>query len=169
MDCFPDFCLGCDKSAVDGFYCSEACRLSDLERSGSTPSSPTHQSNPNAFYTLLFAPAFNQPPSRYPPPPTKSLSLTNLYSGAATAAHPLHHERPPMSRSAHSSPTRVLSPSSSRSSLVSTPSTEVVSEEAAKELLSYFNAFDRTREQRRKSLPGKHAPWPAERASPRGH
>ncbi|GAM89723.1 hypothetical protein ANO11243_077620 [Dothideomycetidae sp. 11243] len=168
MDCFPDFCLGCDKTAIDGFYCSESCRLADIERSSSTPSSPTH-TTANALYAVLFAPTFNQPPSRYPPPPTKTVSLTDLQSMDAASQSRIQHKRPFVNRSTHSTPPRVLSPSSSRSSLISTPTTEVMSEDAAKELISYFNAFDRTREQRRRSLPGKSLPWPAERSGRGGH
>lgn len=159
MDCFPDFCLGCDKAAVDGFYCSESCRMSDLERSGSAPGSPSHASpaSTDGFYTSFFA----QPPSRYPPPPTRALSLVNLHSKVKSTKSHHHHGKSSSTKSLPISTPRVLSPSSSRSSLMlaSSPNPDHVSEDAAKELLNYFNAFDRTREERRKSLPGQSLPW----------
>ncbi|KAF4549998.1 Hypothetical protein D9617_19g103030 [Elsinoe fawcettii] len=143
MDCFPDFCLGCDNQVTAGFYCSEACRMSDIERSGSVPTSPvhTHPANP---YQFIFPTNFHNPPSKYPPPPTKSCSSTSL-------AHTVQHSYSKSADTRH--PYRVLSPSSSRSSLISNASTPEASEQTAKELSSYFNAFDRTRDQRRKSLP----------------
>lgn len=163
MDCFPDFCLGCDKTASDGFYCSESCRLSDIERSGSGPTSPADTiSSSSSYNQFSFSPIYNQPPSRYPPPPTKSISSTSLGSRAYPTQH--HH-----SHSESSSPHRVLSPSSSRSSLKSNgTTTDLVSEVAAKELLNYFNAFDRTRDQRRRSLPAKASQWTTLRTYPEG-
>ncbi|TKX21414.1 hypothetical protein C1H76_6488 [Elsinoe australis] len=150
MDCFPDFCLGCDNQVTDGFYCSEACRMTDIEKSGSVPASPVHTHSTNPYH-FVFPTNFYQPPSRYPPPPTKSSSSTSLQSRASQH----QYSKSDGSRSAHQSPHRVLSPSSSRSSLISHGSTtpEATSEQTAKELSSYFNAFDRTRDQRRKSLP----------------
>ncbi|KAF2227291.1 hypothetical protein BDZ85DRAFT_277195 [Elsinoe ampelina] len=160
MDCFPDFCLGCDNQVTTGFYCSEACRMSDIERSGSVPSSPIH-SHSGSPYQFIFPTNFHQPPSKYPPPPTKSSSSSSL-------SKTTHHH---YSKSAnYHSPQRVLSPSSSRSSLISNVSTPEASEQTAKELSSYFNAFDRTRDQRRKSLPaGKHLTSTTIRSFADGH
>ncbi|PNS14887.1 hypothetical protein CAC42_2116 [Sphaceloma murrayae] len=151
MDCFLDFCLGCDNQVTTGFYCSEACRMSDISKS-SHPSSPlSHRSGDHTFIfptttttTTTATTTFYQPPSRYPPPPSKSSSSSDLH-------HPSHSH-------SKSLPHRVLSPSSSRSSLTSTASSTSTStpeaeEQTRKELQGYFNAFDRTRDQRRKSLP----------------
>jgi len=41
MDWSHDFCLYCDKQTSEGVYCSQACRLADLEKAGaSEPVSP---------------------------------------------------------------------------------------------------------------------------------
>jgi ECL1/2/3 zinc binding proteins len=41
MDWSHDFCLWCDTQTLAGsLYCSQACRLADLEKPGSTPTSP---------------------------------------------------------------------------------------------------------------------------------
>lgn len=129
MDCFPDFCIGCDSQAVDGFYCSETCRMADIERSSvSIPSSPSGSfaSHHSAFH-------FAQP-----------RKASGKAAGRTTRAKSADETAP--------APQRVLTPSSSRSSLTSNGN-DAVSEEAVKELLNYFNAFDRTRDQRRKSVP----------------
>ena len=51
LDWSPDFCLTCDRQSVSGgAYCSQSCRLADLERAttgSSTTSSP--QSSPIAW------------------------------------------------------------------------------------------------------------------------
>ena len=140
MDCIVDFCIGCDKTAVDGVYCSEKCRLADLERSGSVPSSPSHHhaDHPNPFYTICFNTNFS------------------LISEEVR----LHRKRDTTQQSSYSSPHRDLSPASSRCSALMTPHAEPASEETAKELMNYFNAFDRTRELRRRSVPGTRLPQP---------
>jgi hypothetical protein len=41
MDWSHDFCLWCDTQTLAGsLYCSQACRLADLEKPGSSPTSP---------------------------------------------------------------------------------------------------------------------------------
>ena len=43
MECFHDFCLACDRESFSGPYCSQACRLADLEKA-SPPPSPSYRS-----------------------------------------------------------------------------------------------------------------------------
>ena len=35
MDWSPDYCLSCDRQTEGGAYCSQACRLADLEKAKS--------------------------------------------------------------------------------------------------------------------------------------
>ncbi|KAK0793863.1 hypothetical protein LTR33_007176, partial [Friedmanniomyces endolithicus] len=57
MDCFHDFCLACDKES-NGPYCSQACRMADLERASppALPSSPT-QAAPSRLSWSSLSPA----------------------------------------------------------------------------------------------------------------
>lgn len=153
MDCFLDFCLACDKQTSDGFYCSQACRLADLEQAGS--SAPTSPLTPSGCDDSCHA------------------SLVNFGSGSGFYLPPAldfnthkHPESPAVKASTHqtqpssqpSSRQRVLSPSSSRSSLSSASSSDAsqtsktISEQARSELRDYFSCFDHTREMKRRSL-----------------
>jgi hypothetical protein len=127
MDCFPDFCLSCDKQTSEGLYCSQACRLADVEKAGSsTPSSPftpTMESSSHSYFQLPEAFSF------------KPASLSTFTESSL--------------------PRRALSPSSSRSSLSSSAGSQAgnaISEQARTELQTYVSAFDQTREMKRRSL-----------------
>ncbi|KAH0366769.1 hypothetical protein KCU65_g5142, partial [Aureobasidium melanogenum] len=130
MDCFLDFCLACDKQTSEGLYCSQACRLADLEKAGSsTPSSP-------------FTPAMDSSSQSYFPTGSSGFQLPEAFSFKPTFTE-------------SSSPRRALSPSSSRSSLSSSAGSQTsntISEQARTELQTYVSAFDQTREMKRRSL-----------------
>ncbi|KAJ9651562.1 hypothetical protein H2198_009148 [Neophaeococcomyces mojaviensis] len=50
MDFFGDFCLSCDAQTNGSAFCSQACRLAELDNyTSSTPSSPLH-CNTNSIY-----------------------------------------------------------------------------------------------------------------------
>lgn len=50
MDCFGDFCLTCDAQTNGSVFCSQACRLAELDNYTSpTPSSPTYSEH-NSIY-----------------------------------------------------------------------------------------------------------------------
>jgi len=164
MNCFPDVCLACDRQITDGFYCSQACRLADLERAGSAPQSPNNISHPstNAWNSAHLSGDFQGPSPlnnynyryRFERPST---------SPSRTFAHPMSSSQTSYQQSSHTpTPFHVLSPSSSRSSLASrmshsqSSSSDGLSEEAKNELRAYFDSFDRTREQRRRSYPTLH-------------
>ncbi|KAK8210269.1 hypothetical protein M8818_003436 [Zalaria obscura] len=169
MDCFPDFCLACDKQSTEGLYCSQACRLADLEKAGTsapmTPLSPesfnfestswvsSHMGTGSGFYlppALDFSSwkSTDQTPLSPPTSPRRqSLQVSPSQSSNQQTA------------TASTTPQRYLSPSSSRSSLTSAMSnmtgaqtTDCISEQARHELSGYVSSFDQTREWKRRSL-----------------
>lgn len=138
------YCLACDKQTQDEAYCSQSCRLADLENSSdwSGPSSPTNApssdtSKSSAFY---LTPAINF--SAY------GTSTLRKYNAADQATSPSTSYF-----SSHSTirvaTTKTITPSTSSSSLSSTKSasTQVakLSEQARNELLDYTNSFDNVR------------------------
>jgi len=152
MECFNDFCLSCDRQiAENGVYCSQSCRLVDMERAGSTAQAPSQlsssasssSSSNNGFY---LAPAIN----------------FSAYKGASSSqvppASPYHYYptangsyfAPPTAT--RPSPQRSLTPSSSRSSLASqsSQSQSGISQQAATQLNSYMRSFDQTRDVKRR-------------------
>ena len=157
MDCFQDFCLGCDRES-DGPYCSQACRLADLERA-SQPSSPTsltasftstqQDSSLAGFGTgsgYVLAPAYKFPDraTGYSQPNASDDRRPQSYFMRSPA-----QQSPEESQELQ----RSLTPSSSRSSLSSTSSSSgsnAMSEQAKQELQEYFNAFDQTRAAKRR-------------------
>ena len=160
MDCFPDYCLACDRQIIDGLYCSQTCRLTDLERAGSTPTSPL-ASQPFSLASASLLSAFNNisvlnlnstinPTQRT----TSTVSLNStLHNGQHRPALYHTYSAPPTS-------SHVLSSSSSRSSLSSSsqrgarsrPTSDGISQEAKDELKNYYDAIE-SRQRRRKSCP----------------
>ncbi|OCL12937.1 hypothetical protein AOQ84DRAFT_132051 [Glonium stellatum] len=163
MDWSHDFCLSCDRQIAEGAYCSQACRLADLEKAGaSEPATPVNFSS-SASSTSSYAsssPGFCLPPAvnfaayksitRLESPPTSP----NNYSLA-----PGSYFYQPASSSASAAsgycplPKRSLTPSSSRSSLSSVSSsqpTQGLSIQAANELRGYVSSFDQVRDLKRR-------------------
>lgn len=154
MDCFLDFCLACDKQTTDGLYCSQACRLADMEKAGTsatpTPTAiehiswPTSQLDSSSVFHLPPAVDFN----------TRKTSTVASPESNVDEGYQVNHSN---QNSFHSLPHR-LTPSSSRSSLSSasesgrTQTAVAISEQARHELRDYFSAFDQTREMKRRSL-----------------
>jgi len=152
----PDYCLACDKQTECETYCSQSCRLADLEKSsnwsGSTsPTTPTWtSSDSNRGSGFYLSPAFNfaayktsQTTSDWPASGQSTSPQTSYFSTTSTTQN---------------TPSRTLSPSSSRSSLNSTTTTSStssshqnpLSEQARAELRGYTNSFDNTRNWRRR-------------------
>ena len=149
-----DYCLACDKQTAGETYCSQSCRLADLEASstwsgstspttpGPSPSWPSYDpSRGSGFY---LPPAINFATYKAPVMPSSSPSnqtkhpQTSYFS--STASNQI-------------SPSRNLTPSSSHSSLSSTGSDSSqpsLSEQARTELRAYTNAFDDSRNWRRR-------------------
>lgn len=141
MDCFQDFCLFCDRESLDGPYCSQQCKLADLEKSSnSIPSSPT---SPTSSYKL--APAYNFQPQRTPghdahaPTSQSSRPRSNYFMWTEQS----------------NNDARQLTPSSSRTSLSSTSSNATTaggySANAKQQLHDYFSSFDQARAAKRRS------------------
>ena len=147
-----DYCLACDKQTAGGAYCCQNCRIADLETSscGSEPVSP---STPRVFSPpkgsgLGLSPTFDSVAHRRPNCYAPSLSTrvqanqlviyfsTQTVTTEATLAN------------------RVLSPSSSHSSLSSTSSKSSqgchLSAQARTDLRGYSNSFDLSRNWRRR-------------------
>lgn len=155
------FCLACDKQVHDGeAYCSESCRLSDFEK---TPSSPTSRAS---------SPGVSAPPSWAAPAPAlvskpskPALFLAPAYDftnaqpyGTTPTPKPLlsHYASLRTDRPARSlTAARQLTPSSSHASLCSMQSTASdasrLSDVAKKELQAYAVSFEQVRVQRRRS------------------
>ncbi|KAF2840607.1 hypothetical protein M501DRAFT_931051 [Patellaria atrata CBS 101060] len=161
MDWSHDFCLYCDKQIAEGAYCSQACRLTDLEKAGtsepaspynfpstSAPSSWTSTGNHSGFY---LPPAVNfaayKMPSRHDSPPTSPTSSTS------SSRNPYFSQPASSSTTQNQQSKRGLTPSSSRSSLSSMSSNTTVhglSAKAINELRGYASSFDQVRDMKRR-------------------
>lgn len=146
-----DYCLACDKQTQGEIYCSQSCRLADLETSPtwSTPTSPTTSSNDsNRGSGFYLSPAINFAAYKISPI-THTLNSTTNTTSPLTSYFPSH-------TSSQVAATKTLTPSSSNSSLSSTQSITSpsqggsISEEARTELLGYTNSFDNVRNWRRR-------------------
>lgn len=157
----PDYCLACDRQTSGGAYCSQACRLVDLETSScaSESASPTNggehsfweRSTSQSKSGFYLQPAFDFGAHR-----STNLS-TSTSRGTATThlissfSHTFHTQTPP-----NPLPTSkvALTPSSSQSSLTSMQSrasqTSGLSAQAKSELRSYTNSFDCIRNWKRR-------------------
>ena len=152
----PDYCLACDKQTECETYCSQSCRLADLEKSSNwsgsvspnTPACTSSDSNRGSGFYL--SPAFNfaayktsQATPDWPASDPSASPQTSYFSAGSTSQNTVQ---------------RTLSPSSSRSSLNSTSSSSSstssqqnpLSEQARTELRGYTNSFDSTRNWRRR-------------------
>jgi hypothetical protein len=167
MDWSHDFCLYCDRQTTEGIYCSQACRLADLEKAGNTePVSPLSfaSSSPDAaqwapwasgatsglhlpqatvFGTYTSATQTSSPPAS--PRYSSTINQSYFQSMPAQASNSTWAQ-------SSASPHR-LSPSSSRSSLSSvsaSPTTKRLSDQALSQLRAYGNSFDQIRDLKRR-------------------
>jgi len=165
LDWSHDFCLSCDKQINEGAYCSQACRLADLEKAGTPePASPINfPTSSTSSWASAPASGFNLPPainfaaykfpSRVDSPPTSP-----TYTGLPPAQNPYFSQsqqiaNQPSWASSWQQPRRALSPSSSRSSLSSiagSSGTQGLSAQAINELRGYASSFDQVRDQKRR-------------------
>lgn len=144
-----DYCLACDKQTQGDAYCSQSCRLADLEASSdwSGPSSPTTGSSSEGSRSSGFylTPAINF--SAYKSSTKPVSSAASQASSPLTSFFTSH-------TSTHVAATKTLTPSSSSSSLSSTKSVSSqvnqLSEQARNELLGYTNSFDNVRNWKRR-------------------
>lgn len=140
MDCFHDFCLFCDRDSPDGPYCSQRCKLADLERANnSNPTSPTSPTSHRSSYKLEPAYNFQQSTSNYEAT-SSSRPRSSYFSWSQQDRAALDE--------------RQLTPSSSRTSLSSTTSTGSqagMSSHAKQQLQEYFSSFDQAKAAKRRS------------------
>ncbi|KAF3907229.1 hypothetical protein ABW20_dc0102537 [Dactylellina cionopaga] len=146
-----DYCLTCDREAPNGAaYCSQACRLADMERAScsSSPKTATSTSTTGA------------PGGFYLPPALNFSTLTRSSHEHATGS-PIRSTstwiptNAPNGRKGSAGSSN-LHPSPSRTSLSSMPSQHspfeqsYLSEKALRELNDYANAFDQVRDNKRR-------------------
>ncbi|PVI07820.1 hypothetical protein DM02DRAFT_637666 [Periconia macrospinosa] len=172
MEWSPDFCLSCDRQMPEGgAYCSQACRLNDLEKGSTEPRTPSQLSSSasstassNGFYlppavnfsaykqstsSRGFDMSYSSHQNYYPTnngqyfvPPTHSRQPQQQHYQQYQYQYQQQPQQQP----------RSLTPSSSRSSLASTQSqsTTGISAHAACQLNNYVRQFDQTREVKRR-------------------
>lgn len=167
MEWSPDFCLACDRQSSGGAYCSQACRLADIERAsgGSEPVSPT-SSAPSASWASS---CLGTGSGFYLPPPlnfdaykTSSKNHASKADRRSLGSTPQSSYFPNISSSQYTSASstvspasKVLTPSSSRSSLSSIGSTQEaasLSDQARSELRGYASSFDQVRDWKRRMI-----------------
>ncbi|PSN68734.1 hypothetical protein BS50DRAFT_586161 [Corynespora cassiicola Philippines] len=163
MEWSYDFCLSCDRQIAEGgIYCSQACRLADLEKAGhadsQTPSqlssSASSSSSSSSTHGFYLPPAVNFSALKTP-----STSKGFDMGGPSSPYHyyPTNNGSyfaPPTATasSRQSSQQRSLTPSSSRSSLTSSAphTTSGISAQAANQLNGYVRSFDQVRDIKRR-------------------
>ena len=160
----PDYCLACDRQTTGGAYCSEGCRLADVETSSCNSEPPTPAAlEDSTFWArstnldaspirsgLYLQPAFDFGAYRS----SDSLSGVRRTQPAyrtASFSPAFHTQTPP-----NPLPTAavVLSPSASQTSLQSVQSRSSwnsgLSAQAKDQLRTYTNSFDYIRNWRRR-------------------
>ncbi|KLJ08014.1 hypothetical protein EMPG_16526 [Blastomyces silverae] len=165
-----DFCLVCDTQTLGGAYCSQACRLAEMDgcatAADSEPSSPTtttaaaspwaaqraerqHQhQQPSA--ALQLGPAFDFSGYKFPGSSTTSSSAARHQETLLQC----NHQHASSTPSLPSASRRHLSPSSSQTSLSSLHSvssnSSSLSGQARSELENYSGSFDKVRDWKRR-------------------
>ncbi|KAI0596051.1 hypothetical protein F4775DRAFT_566285 [Biscogniauxia sp. FL1348] len=148
----PEYCLACDRQTDGATYCSEACRLSDFENSSSTASTPASSPGPGGPSTFNWTAP--RPQAKFYLPPAYDFTNAQPYGSTPLPQSYLSHRSESTTSSA-----RVLTPSSSHSSLCSLRSTsssgsdsQQLSDKAKKQLRDYASSFENARlQQRRRS------------------
>jgi ECL1/2/3 zinc binding proteins len=155
MDCFGDFCLACDKQTNGTPFCSQACRLAELDHSLSTsePASPiyTREQSSQTSSVGPVTTGFHLPPAidflSYRRERTLQTSMAQGKPSAA-ASSSAHGHSTTTPRSSN------LTPSSSQTSLSSLRTNQSspggISEQAWTELRNYASGFDQVRALKRR-------------------
>ncbi|TKA27168.1 hypothetical protein B0A50_04505 [Salinomyces thailandicus] len=164
MDCFQDFCLACDSALpTSDTYCSQACRLADLEKATSygppAPATPTATSDARLSWSsptstassaYILTPAYDFADKSGPSSP-RQLREASRRPDSYFMRSPAEQ-----SQSQPITPKRSITPSSSRSSLSSTGSDGStgsaggISQKARAELEAYFNSFSQAKAAKRR-------------------
>lgn len=145
-----DYCLACDRQTSGGAYCSQSCRLADLETS-STWSGTTSPTN-----TVATSSASTETPSGSGFYLSPAINFANYKTSTvvSTATQPPKQSSYFSTNFTTQPSAKGLTPSSSRSSLNSNSSDSSqpqLSEQIHSELRAYTNAFDTTRNWRRRT------------------
>ncbi|KAL1853883.1 hypothetical protein Plec18170_005275 [Paecilomyces lecythidis] len=142
MEWSLDFCLVCDRQTCGGAYCSQACRLAELD-GFSTGSSLSSQILSGKQTSLGHTPTLF---------PTKTSGRQSPESGSVEKSTPRYQLVDTTAGLSQS--TRTLSPSSSETSLTSLQSNSsrstTVSDQVWNELCDYASCFDHVRDWRRR-------------------
>ena len=162
----PDYCLTCDHQCPAGAaYCSQSCRLADLERASCTSSNSSPKSVASYTTTTFPTNGFYLPPSYNFPTyiaPTSASSTSAVNSSPSPTKGPFdsyHASTFSYSSARGRSTSRYglgLQSSPSRSSLASIPfqnaqpESPCMSDKAAQELRDYASCFDQVRDLRRR-------------------
>lgn len=158
MDFFGDFCLVCDKQTNGTPFCSQACRLAELDQSlsSSEPSSPVfarHETSQGTSRQMLrpamtgfqLLPAIDFMSYRRNRKPRPSSTQLDKTTPLLTTKISMPVETPRSSN---------LTPSSSQTSLSSlrthSTSSGGISEQAWNELRNYASSFDQVRTLKRR-------------------
>ncbi|KAK6359551.1 hypothetical protein TWF696_000704 [Orbilia brochopaga] len=147
-----DYCLACDREAPNGAaYCSQACRLSDLERASYSASASSSPKEPTAPTNSSSA----APGGFYLPPALNFSALRTSHEQSPSDSSPVFSM--PGWNGRKGSLASNLHPSPSRTSLSSMPSQQsssfeqaYLSAKAARELSDYANSFDQVRDNKRR-------------------
>jgi len=158
MDWSPDFCLSCDRQIAQpghGAYCSQSCRLADLEKASNSSGSPRSASSSSWASSSTAQNGF------YLPPAVNFSAMSNRHSMSEvspTSRSPFSSTPPNYSSSSsyhYSNRTSQLYTSPSRTSLSSLQSTTqqepaVLSDKVKNELRDYASSFDHIRDWKRR-------------------
>ncbi|PGH29291.1 hypothetical protein GX50_07968 [[Emmonsia] crescens] len=153
-----DFCLVCDRQTLGGAYCSQACRLAEMDgcaTADSEPSSPTTAPTTTSLQSPWAAQRAEGALSALHLGPAIDFGVYRFPSSSA------HHQETPQSThpylstpSLPSSSRRGLTPSSSQTSLSSLHSvsstSSTLSGQARSELEDYSGSFDKVRDWKRR-------------------
>jgi endogenous inhibitor of DNA gyrase (YacG/DUF329 family) len=124
IDLFGDFCLTCDRQTNNTPFCSQSCRLAELDRyTNSEPSSPSYHTG------------------------STSSSSGHRQSASGFYLPPAYDFRAHRSNSSTSLSTSTSSTSTKRSS---STSTSKLTEQARSDLRDYVGSFDQTRTLKRR-------------------
>ena len=165
LDWSPDYCLSCDRQSVNGgAYCSQSCRLADLERaSGGSSTASSPQASPTSWTTptpqgngFYLPPALNFPAmsgrqvSSASSSPRGSISSTlpsTVYQSTRSGYTSASYLQSGQTSILHSSPSRT-----SLSSMQSTSQQDsgYLSDKARNELRDYASSFDLVRDWKRR-------------------
>ncbi|KAF1991044.1 hypothetical protein K402DRAFT_323272 [Aulographum hederae CBS 113979] len=142
MDWVHHYCLWCDRQTAEGTYCSQACRLADLEKAiVSEPASPSSYASTPLGHSSSMSQSSSQ---GFHLPPAYNFSSRSKTGQNTPAAHRSSHSMDPTQQSYFSS-------ASSTTSTHQASMSQAVTNQAIYQLRDYVNSFDQIRDVRRRS------------------